>query len=314
MKQYLCLGLVLACALFSLTACEDYQGKLQEEKQAQQLLQQQIKVLEEEEKLINGEYADALETMTAVNETLNEIAANNRKMEKLVQERAANEGTSLEQSILLKIQAIQDANAEAAQEAKALRSKMRAYKVENKQLQKVIEQLEAKFTTIESDVYKAETTIVNMQLALNELETEVAATDTKLASAYAELKVNTDKLERTNNELEVTLEELKNKTMFIEEDAKAFIACGTKKVLRRNKIIRLLSAKTLTLEYQTEVRKVGSEFDYFNNTEIDCGEGEIQYILPNRPTETYEVTGGKVTIKDTKAFWATSKTVVLVKR
>lgn len=295
-------------------SCEDYQSKLAEAQKEQQLLDEQIGTLEQEERLIKGEYADAMETLSAIDQTLSEMAERNEEMDKLIQQKELAKGTSKEQAIMVRLQSLKNANIEADKKARRLRTKVRAFKVENAQLKKMIAQLESRFTEVEAEVNTVQTAIGNMQLALTKLETEVSATETKLTSAYADLKVKTAKLERTNEELETTLSDLQSKNAFIQEDANAYIACGTKQILRRNKILRLLSAKTLTLEYQAQVKSVGSEFDYFNNLEIDCGSGEIQYVLPNRDPNSYSLEGATLKILDKKTFWATSKTVVLVKK
>ncbi|WMX13679.1 MULTISPECIES: hypothetical protein [unclassified Aureispira] len=296
------------------TSCEDYQSKLAEAQKEQQLLNQQLGTLEQEERLIKGEYADAMETLSAIDQTLREMAQRNEEMDKLIQQKELAKGTTKEQAIMVRLQSLKNANIEADKKARRLRTKARAFKVENAQLKKMIAQLETRFTEVEAEVNKTQTTIGNMQVALNKLETEVAATESKLASAYADLKIKTVNLERTNEELEATLSDLQSKNAFIEEDANAYIACGNKKILRRNNILRLLSAKTLTLEYQSQVKKLGTQFDYFNNLEIDCGSGEIQYLLPTRDPNSYKIENGIVTILDKKTFWATSKTVVLVKK
>lgn len=310
------LTLYIGCLfLIGLTiSCEDYKTKLEEEQKRQQLLGDQLFTLEEEEKLIKGEYADAMETLNAIDQTLTEMAARNQEMDQLIQQKELVKGTTQEQAIMIKLQSLKNANIEADKKARQLRAKAKAFKVENAQLKKMIAQLETRFTEVETEVTKVQTTIANMQVALNGLEAEVASTDTKLADAYADLKIKTSKLERTNEELQQSLTDLQNKNAFIEDDASAYIACGSKQVLRKNKILRLLSAKTLTLEYQTKVKEVGTKFDYFNNTEIDCGDGEIQFLLPNRDPNSYKVEGALVSILDKKTFWATAKTVVLVKK
>lgn len=295
-------------------SCEDYQAKLEEEKKQQQLLNEQLVTLEEEERLIKGEYADAMQTLNAIDQTLNEMASRNKEMDKLIQQKELAKGTTQEQAIMVKLQSLKNANIDADKKARRLRTKAKAFKVENAQLKKMIAQLETRFTEIETEVNTVQTTIANMQVALNGLEADVSTTETKLADAYADLKIKTTKLERTNVELETTLADLQRKNSFIEDDASAYITCGTKPILRRNKIIRLLSAKTLTREYQTQVKSVGSKFDYFNNNEIDCGDGEIQFLLPVRDPNSYKIEGALVKILDTKTFWATAKTVVLVKK
>lgn len=312
MRLTLYIGFLFIVALT--TSCEDYQTKLAEAQKEQQLLNQQLGTLQQEERLIKGEYADAMETLSAIDQTLSEMAERNEEMDKLIQQKELAKGTTKEQAIMVRLQSLKNANIEADKKARRLRTKAKAFKVENAQLKKMIAQLETRFTEVETETNKVQTTIGNMQVALNKLESEVAVTETKLASAYADLKVKTAKLERTNTELETTLSDLQSKNAFIEEDANAYIACGNKQILRRNKMLRLLSAKTLTAEYQSQVKALGTKFDYFNNLEIDCGSGEIQYVLPTRDPNSYKIENGIVTILDKKTFWATSKTVVLVKK
>lgn len=296
------------------TSCENYQAKLEEAQREQQLLNEQLGTLEEEESLIKGEYADAMETLSEIDQTLGEMAQRNEEMDKLIQQKELAKGTTKEQAIMVRLQSLKNANIEADKKARRLRTKVKAFKVENLQLKKMIAQLETRFIEVETEVNKVQTTIGNMQISLNKLEAEVSVTETKLTSAYADLKVQTAKLERTNTELNTTLSDLQSKNAFIEEDANAYIACGNKQILRRNKMLRLLSAKTLTAEYQSQVKSLGTKFDYFNNLEIDCGDGEILYLLPTRDPNSYKIENEIVKILDKKAFWATSKTVVLVKK
>ena len=312
MRLTIYLGLLFL--VFLTTSCEDYQAKLEEAQKEQQLLNEQLGTLEEEESLIKGEYADAMAILSEIDQTLNEMALRNKEMDKLIQEKELAKGTTKEQAIMVRLQSLKNANIEADKTARKLRTKVKSFKVENLQLKKMIAQLEGRFMEVEVEVNKVQTTIGNMQLSLSELESEVSVADSKLTSAYADLKVQTSKLERTNTELKTTLSDLQSKNAFIEEDAKAYIVCGSKQVLRKNNILRLLSAKTLTIDYQSQVKSVGMEFDYFNNLAIDCADGEIQHLLPSRDPNSYKIEDAVVQILDKKTFWATSKTVVLVKK
>lgn len=312
MRLTIYIGLLFLATLT--TSCEDYQAKLDEAQKEQQLLNLQLETLEQEDRLIKGEYADAMETLSEIEQTLGEMAQRNQEMDKLIQQKELAKGTTKEQAIMVRLQSLKNANIEADKKARRLRTKVKAFKVENLQLKKMIAQLETRFVEVEMEVNKVQTTIGNMQISLNQLESEVSATETELSSAYADLKVKTSKLERTNTELETTLSDLQSKNAFIEEDANAYIVCGNKQILRKNKMLRLLSAQTLTAEYQSQVKSLGTKFDYFNNLQIDCGDGEIQYLLPARDPNSYKIENEVVTILDKKTFWATSKTVVLVKK
>lgn len=297
-----------------LLSCENYKAKMEEEQNRQKLLAEQLKGLEEEERLIKGEYADAMETLGQIDATLSEIAGRNKEMDKLFQQKELSKDASEQQVIMAKLQSLKQANIEADQKARRLQSKAKAFKVENEELKKMIAQMETKFVEVEAEVNKLHTTIGNMQAALTNLENEVSIKDSELASAYGDLKVKISKLEETNAELETTLADLQSKNEFIGDDAKAYIACGTKDVLRRNKIIKALSAKTLMPGYQAQVKTVGSEMDFANNDLIDCGDGTIEFLLPARDPASYKIDGAKVSVLNKKTFWATSKTVVLVKK
>jgi chromosome segregation ATPase len=240
------------------------------------------------------------------------MATRNKEMNALIRQKQLTNDEGEQQAILAKLQALKTANQQANDKVTSLRSKARAFKVENAQLKKTIEQLDARFMAVTDSVNKMQTTIVNMQGALEQLEQEVATTETDLTSTYASLKVRTGKLERANAELETTLVELQNKTDFIAEDAKAYVVCGDRAYLRKSDILRLLSAKRLTADFRKKVNELGTEFDYFNQLEVDCDDKNIQYILPSRASDSYKITGPRLKITNKDAFWATSKTVVLV--
>ncbi|MFK7798619.1 MAG: hypothetical protein AB8E82_14300 [Aureispira sp.] len=311
MTQLTAFFLILVTFL-SLSSCEDYQSKFEEERQQQRLYADKIEVLEEEERLIKGEYADAMQTLNAIDETLSEMATRNKEMNALIRQKQLTSDEGEQQAILAKLQALKTANQQSNDKAKSLRSKARSFKVENAQLKKTIEQLDTRFMAVTDSVNKMQSTIVNMQIALDQLEQEVATTETDLAATYANLKVQTGKLERTNVELQNTLVELQNKADFIASDAKAYVVCGDKPYLRKGDILRLLSAKRLTVDFRKKVNELGTEFDYFNQLEVDCDNKNIQYILPSRAPNSYKITGPRLTITNKDAFWATSKTVVLV--
>lgn len=304
--------ILMLAVFFSLTSCEDYQSKFEEERQQQRLYADKISVLEEEERLIKGEYADAIETLNAIDETLSEMANRNEEMNALIRKKELSKSDSEKQAILIKLTALKDANQQSDERVRSLRSKARSLNIENGQLKKTIERLDERFLVLTDSVNKVQTTVVNMQIALDQLEQEVAATETDLASAYADLKIKTSKIERSNAELEVTLVELQDKADFIADDAQAYVVCGNKASLRGNDVLRLLSATRLTPEFRKKVKELGTEFDYFNKLEIDCGDKNIQYILPNRASTSYTLKDTRLIITNKDDFWATSKAVVLV--
>lgn len=305
---------IFALLLLALStgSCENYKTQYEKEQKAQRLLNEQLKTLEEEERLINGEYEDAMETLSAIDRTLTEMASRNKEMTKLLQEKEAASGTSTEQEVLLKIKALKDANIADAEKVERLRKKAKSLKIENAELKKIANRLETRYNEVQDEVNKAQTTIASMQLSLNQLEEEVASTESALSSAYADLKVQTARLERNNQELEATLKDLQTKNAFIENDANAYVVCGDKPTLRKNKILRLLSSKRLTLDYRSRMNEIGTPFDYFNDTKISCGERNIQYVLPERDPNSYSIEGSGLTVKDRDAFWETGKIVVLI--
>ena len=304
------IGLLLTIALCS--SCENYKDRYEEEQQRQRLLGEQLSTLEEEERLIKGEYGDAMETLTAIDQTLSEMATRNQEMTRLLQQKEASSGTSKEQEVLLKIKALKDANDADTQNLDRLRQKARGLKIENGQLKKMSDQLEKRYEAVMDQVNRAQTTIASMQLSLNQLEEEVASTESALSSAYADLKVKTTRLERTNNELQTTLEDLQRKNAFIENDANAYVVCGNKPDLRKNKILRLLSSKRLTLDYREKVREYGQSMNYSGENTISCTAQTVQYLLPERDPKSYNINGSEVVIVDRDAFWNTAKTVVLI--
>lgn len=303
---------LIGAILLSFSSCEDYKSKFEEERQQQRLYADKISVLEEEERLIKGEYADAIETLNDIDQTLSEMAARNEEMNALLRQKDISRTEGEQQAILAKLQALKQLNQQSDARVRELRNKAKSFKIENAQLKKTIERLDTRFETLTDSVNKVQTTIVNMQVALDQLEQEVASTETDLASAYANLKIQTGKLEKSNAELEVTLVELQDKADFIADDAQAYVVCGDKPSLRRNDILRLLSAKRLTPNYHQQIKELGTEFDYFNKLEIDCGDKNIQYILPSRDAGSFRIDGTRLAITNKDAFWATSKTVVLV--
>ncbi len=311
MKQ-LIINILIFAALLVFSSCEDYRDRYEEARQQERLYGDKITVLEEEERLIKGEYADAIETLNAIDETLSEMAERNEEMSALIRQKELTNDESEQQAILIKLKALKDANQQSDDRVRSLRSKAKSLKIENAQLQKTIARLDDRFAILTDSVNKVRTTIVNMQLSLDQLEQEVASTETDLTSAYATLKIQTTKLERNNADLEVTIVELQNKSEFIEKDAQAYIVCGNKPTLRSNDILRLLSARRLTPEYRTKIKELGTEFDYFNKLEVGCGERNIQYILPNRNPSSYSLQGPLLVILNKDDFWATSKAVVLV--
>lgn len=126
-------------------------------------------------------------------------------------------------------------------------------------------------------------------------------------------KEKNEKLENVNDQLKSTIEDLRSKNEFIDVQAKAFVACGTKKQLRKNNILKSLSTK-LSKNYKEYVQASGTVLNFYESTSLSCGEGEIFAVLPERDKSSYQLEGAKLIITDTKKFWSTDKVVVLVKK
>jgi len=302
------------CLLLSCLACENYKDQYEEEQKRRELLLESLANLEEEERIMKGEYAQTMETISEIDDLLQSIAKRNKTMDELVRKRQLTDDADQQQRIMLQLETLQKANQSSMKEANRLRSKARAYKVENQQIKKMVAKLEHKFEEKEAELTKLRTTIGNMQSSLAEMETQLTMTESELSEAYSDLKVKNSQLTVANKKLESTIEDLKAKNAFIEKDAKAYVVCGTRKELRQNKIIRLLNMKRLTKDYQEKVKEVGAEVSIYDNNEIDCKGDDIIYMLPDRDPNSYTLEGSKLTILDKKAFWTTSKTIVLIKK
>jgi chromosome segregation ATPase len=312
-SSYIILLISLLAVLFS--ACDNYQDKYNEliEKNAADL--KRLNQLEEEDRLVRGEYSMAIETLNSIEDTLRSIDNNEKEIQRLTQQKEFSGNLSQRQAIIVKLQALRDANEAAKEAARKMQSRVRSYQIENQQLKKMIAQSEQRINDKEEDLREARLIIDDMELALAKIEGQLSEKSGQLEDAYRDLEVRNEELTESNVKLETTISDLKNKTDFIEEQAKAYVACGDKRVLRRAGILSKGSMKKLTKTYQPSVQENGDEIDYFNNDQIDCGgDGEIAYVLPERDANSYEINGSVLLIKNSKSFWATDKTVVLVKK
>ena len=147
------------------------------------------------------------------------------------------------------------------------------------------------------------------------MESELSNTNSELGLAYLKIKEQNDFLEKTNKELEETIDALNSKNEFIGQDAQAYVVCGDRKALRKNKILSDFSVKKLNKNYHAMVKEHGSPVNFFDNDEIACsGEGAIINVLPERNLSSYKIQGDVVIVTDAKQFWATDKVVVIVKK
>ena len=105
------------------------------------LLNDSLQIVEDEERLIKGEYAEAMETLSAIEDSLRSIAARNKAMDKLIRQKGLTSDAEQQQLIMVQLEALQNANKASYQEANQLRSKANAYKVENQQIKNMIANL-----------------------------------------------------------------------------------------------------------------------------------------------------------------------------
>lgn len=307
----LLLGLLSCCFV----SCTDYKAQYDALVEKNAADQKRLNELEEEDRLVRGEYSLAIETLNSIEDTLRVIADNEKEIQRLTKEKEFSGSLSQRQAIISKLQALRDANEAAKEAAKSMQRRMRSYQIENQQLKKMIAQAEVKIVEKEQDLAEARTIIDDMELALAKMEGQLTEKSGQLDDAYKDLQDKNEKLQKTNEKLETTIADLETKNSFIDEQARAYVACGDKRALRRAGILSKTSMKKLTKTYQQSVKDNGDEVDYFNNDQIDCGgDGEIVYVLPLRDESSYEVQGGVLLIKNPKTFWATDKTVVLVKK
>lgn len=306
-----CAALLL---LLCCSSCENYHLKLEEEQTTQQLLEARIIQLEEEDRLINGAYSEALGTLNEINQTLSEITDRNKTMQLLIRQKELSSDSNQQQQIATQLEALREANDIANNKAKRLKAKARKYRVENAMLKDMIAQIDAKVSKLDSVLNKAQSNISLLENALSLLQEGIDSTDSELSKAFVQLKLQTNQLDRRNEQLKNTLIDLNYKTEFITEDAKAFLVCGNKKELRQAKILRLLSDKRLTADYQSKVQQLGSPMNFYEDDKIECGGGQIVRILPERDAESYKIVNNRVEILNNNAFWELHKMVVLIKQ
>ncbi|WP_052593895.1 hypothetical protein [Aureispira sp. CCB-QB1] len=305
--------LVVLVGIF-FSSCNNYQEQYEALVEKNAADQKRLHELEEEDRLVRGEYSLAIETLNSIEDTLRTIANNEKEIQRLTQQKEFSGNLSQRQAIIAKLQALRDANEAAKDAAKKMQKRMRSYQIENQQLKKMIAQAETRIIEKEEDLKEARTIIDDMELALAKMEGQLTEKSGQLDDAYKDLQERNAALTETNEKLATTIADLETKNDFIDEQAKAYVACGDKRALRKAGILSKTSMKKLTKTYQQSVRENGDEIDYFNNDQIDCGaDGEIVYVLPVRDESSYEIQGGVLVIKNSKVFWATDKTVVLVK-
>ena len=297
-----------------ITSCNSYEDEYNKLLEENSMAMKRLHALEEEDKLVRGEYSQAIEILNSIEDTLRVIEMNEKEIQALTQQKEFSGNLSQKQAIIAKIRKLRDENEAAKDAAKSMQRRMRSYQIENQQLKKMIAQAENKIVEKEQDLAEARGIIEEMEFALAKMEGQLTERTGQLKDAYKDLEDRSTELQATNEKLETTITDLKTKSNFIDEQAKAYVACGDKKALRKANILSRTSAKKLTKEYQKNVRENGDEIDYFRNDQIDCGgDTNIERILPYRDESSYSIEGGVLHIKNNKLFWATDNVVVLVK-
>ncbi len=310
MKKYLLSAFAVAALLLNSCNNRSEYEKLMEENAR---LQQKMNNLSEEERAMKGEYANAVETLQAIEDSLQAISDREKDIQKLTKKIEETKDLDKKQAILAKLQLLQSANDAAKDQARALQGKLYAIKVENEQLRKMIAQSETRLLAKEQELADVQGLINDLRSSLSKMEAQLLESKGELKGAYELLKKRNEELTAANQKLNNTLAELKNKTSFIQEQARGFVSCGTKKLLRQKGILGKTNIK-LTKEYQSAVRANSYTVNYFESDLIECGSsGKIEAVLPERSEKSYKIEGNKLVITDNEAFWKTDKIVVIVK-
>lgn len=303
---------LFALSILFLASCESYEDEYEEMKNKNANLQSEIQKFQEEERLIKGEYSETIEVLNAIEDTLRSIERREDRMRELTKSSEIEGSVSQRQEVLDRLTALRDFNAEATAEARRLQKKLNAFKIENRQLQGMIAKAEERLAAKDKELKEAQNVIDDMQTALNRLESQLLEKSGELATAYEKLKAERDALQRTNDKLMSSQTAVEQRDDFIEECARAYVACGSRKALRQNNIIRKLGSG-LTRDYQDEIRKLNTYINFYHNNEVSCDGGQIEEVLPERPSDTYRIEGNKLVVTDRNRFWEQDQTVVLVR-
>lgn len=304
--------LFLLC--FVLASCgNNFKAEAEKIKAENDKLNKQLSGMAEEDKLIRGEYSEAIDALNTIDDTLNNIAEREAEIKTLQKQSELTKSSSQREKLLAKVENLTDANKNARNQVRQLQAALQKFRGENESLRKMIDQAEERVKTIDNDLTTKRNVIGDMQGTLKKTEEALVVTESDLVSAYEDLKVKTEKLQVTNDRLQKTIEELKAKDAFIGKEAWGYVCCGSKKFLRQKDILSSTTMK-LTKEFQTPAQANGTRINYYENNEIDCGgEGKITTILPERDPSSYQISGSKIIIKNTESFWKTDKIVVLIK-
>lgn len=311
MQKSLFLISLLSLLLAGLSSCKNYKSEFEAKQKENALLQEEVKRFQQEEQLVKGEYSETIETLNAIEDTLNAIETREAKMRDLIDQGEVAANLSQKQIILERLDALRQANENSKNEAKRLQSKIQTFEIENEELRNLITQAEKKLTLKEAELQQTREIVSDLRRALNRTEAQLLATSGELEEAYGKLKSEKQALEAANRALEQKIEAIAQRDDFIEECARGYVACGTRKELRQADIVRKLN-KNLTNDYREAVRRQKTFINFYKKNRIACNGGSILEILPERDPNSYSLTGDALIIEDSEAFWRVDKEVVLV--
>lgn len=314
MKPLHCLFVLLIISLPLFTACDNYKTKLDQLKSEQEALAKQLGDADAEDKLIRGEYSEAIDALNAIEDTLSSIAERDKEIKAVSHQMELTKKVSQREKLLEKLSTLREANDQAREQARQLQYALQKYKGENELLRKMIDQAEERVTATDEKITTSRNTISELGGALKKMEKDLDVTKSDLSSAYEDLKSKTDRLEEINATLQAKIDELEQKDEFIGKQANAYIACGTKKTLRQKGILNKTTT-TLDKKYRETVQANSTVINYHASNEIQCGaEGTIEMILPSRDPASYKIEGAKLLITNAKEFWKTDNVVVIIKK
>lgn len=304
----------LIAIFFSLlsVACDSYSAEISKMKEENKKLNSKLSDLEAEDKIMKGEYSEAMSALNSIDDTLKNITEREKKIKSIKQKMESVKSSSQREKMTENLELLLKANQNARNQVQQLQNSLQKYKGENESLRRMIDQAESRVKTIDEDLKSKRNSIGNMKATLQKTEKELANSQSDLGKAYEELKEKNEKLQIANEKLEKSIADLKVKEDFIGKEAMAYVCCGTKKYLRQKEILNNTTLK-LTKNFQSSAQAVGSKINYYDSNIIDCSSGNITNILPERAPESYKIEGSKLIVRNTELFWKTDKVVVLVK-
>ena len=103
----------IACLCFS---CDSYTDKIEAEIQRAEIIQAQLAWMEEEKKLVDGSYESVIETLTAINDSLQLIATRNKQISQLLRIRELSDDEDIRIQILVKLDLLKKNNEQSKED------------------------------------------------------------------------------------------------------------------------------------------------------------------------------------------------------